>query len=351
MSAWESVPYPKISESPGEWQLDLASQRQLDRQTWVVSEKLHGANFGFATDGSELRCAKRKAWLEPGDPFFGYATLRDELAARVLAAFAQLRAQRPELRRLDVCGELFGGAYPHPDVPAVAGLQAVQTGVYYAPGLCFAAFDLRTWEDEGPPRFLGWGELCAVCDSVELPRAPELARGSLREAQEVPLDALVTTWPARLGLPALPGNLAEGVVVRPLEELVLPTPRGPRRALFKRKPPRFSEDPRYHQARKPPARAGADPGSYALELLTWRVEELVNPNRLAAARSKVGRAESGAERAEVAALLREDVLEVLEHEHAAELAALDLTARELLEAHLDDEVERSLCDSSGDSVS
>ena len=341
MTPWECVPYPKLSESPGEWQLDLAGQRQLDRQTWVVSEKLHGANFRIATDGSELRWAKRKAWLEPGDPFFGYALLRDELGPRVLAAFHELRAERPTLRRLDVCGELFGGAYPHPDVPAQPGLQAVQTGVYYAPGLCFAAFDLRAWEAEAPPAFLGWAELCALCDAVELARAPELARGSLRDALDVPLESLATSWPARLGLPPLADNLAEGVVVRPLAELVLASARGPRRALFKRKPARFSEDPRYHQARQAPPRTGADPSGYALELLTWRVEELVNANRVAAARSKVGSERSPARRAEVAALVVEDVREVLEREHGGELAALDLGERELLAAHLLDEAERA----------
>lgn len=340
MSLWECVPYPKISESPGEWQLDLAGQRRVDRQTWVVSEKLHGANFRLSTDGVELRCAKRKAWLAPGDAFFGYARVRDLLSPRVQAAFAALRAERPRLRRLDVCGELFGGAYPHPDVPSGPVEEAVQSGVYYAPELSFAAFDLRVWEGDQPPRFLGWGELCALCDAHQLPRAPELARGSLTEALAHPLESLATVWPARVGLPPLPDNLAEGVVARPLEELVLPTPRGPRRALFKRKPARFSEDPRYHQARKAPARGGADPASYALELLTWRVEELLNDNRLAAARSKVGRAETPAARAEVAALLCEDVLEVLEREHGVELTALAADERDLLQSYLAHEVER-----------
>jgi len=39
-------------------------------------------------------------------------------------------------------GELFGGAYPHKDVPANPKVKPVQTGIWYSPNIEFIAFDL-----------------------------------------------------------------------------------------------------------------------------------------------------------------------------------------------------------------
>ena len=132
-------------------------------------------------------------------------------------------------------------------------------------------------------------------------------------------------------MPKLADNLAEGVVVRTAEELLLDTPGGPRRAMFKRKARRFTEDPRYHQAEAP---AKAQSVAYGLDLLLWRADELLNANRLAAAVSKAGRPEGPAARAEVAGLLAEDVLEALGEAHPAELAALEASAQSTLRARV-----------------
>ncbi|MEO1270825.1 MAG: hypothetical protein AAFX99_22285 [Myxococcota bacterium] len=58
--------YPKIAESVGSWRLNEADTRALNKVPWVVTEKVHGANFSWLVDAEGgLRCAKRKALLEP----------------------------------------------------------------------------------------------------------------------------------------------------------------------------------------------------------------------------------------------------------------------------------------------
>lgn len=101
---------------------------------WVVTEKIHGANFGIATNGLEVRFAKRKEYLQPGEDFFNYLSLQAKLAQQAKEIFRLLQPTT-QLQRIYIYGELFGGEYPHPEVKAVAGVQAVQTGVYYSPQL------------------------------------------------------------------------------------------------------------------------------------------------------------------------------------------------------------------------
>src|ERR1700712_4247963 len=114
---WKFRGYEKIPERTDEWGLDERAHRAPARATWVVTEKIHGAHFALVTDGREVRPAKRKAFLEPQDDFYGHAPVTARLTPPALALFAAL-ARRHPLERLWIHGELYGGGYPHPDVAA-----------------------------------------------------------------------------------------------------------------------------------------------------------------------------------------------------------------------------------------
>src|SRR5262245_49427546 len=117
-------PYPKIGER---LEADEAAQRALARVPWVVLEKIHGANLAPVSNGDEVRAAKRKALLERGEEFFGWEGIVTRYADAVRALAKTLRAADAETAEVIVYGELFGGGYPHPDVPPVAGVEPVQT--------------------------------------------------------------------------------------------------------------------------------------------------------------------------------------------------------------------------------
>jgi Rnl2 family RNA ligase len=144
---WTYVSYEKIPESPNKWNLSESDYRAFKKTDWVVTEKIHGANFGITTDGSEVRFAKRKEFLQSDEDFFDYQSLRAQLVHQVKEIFKILQAERTRTLRVFVYGELFGGDYPHPEVPEIPYVQAVQTGIYYSPKIEYCAFDIAVEEN------------------------------------------------------------------------------------------------------------------------------------------------------------------------------------------------------------
>ena len=273
------VPYPKIG---------LADARGA-AGPWIATEKLHGAQLVVAYDGRSVRVGKRKAWLADDEPFFGWQLLRDRLTAAAHAA----RTALPEgARGVRLYGELYGGAYPEPSVPAVPGVSAVQTGVWYSPELRFALFDVLVETGAEPDGvYLPYAAVRAVAAASGLDVVPLLRSGGRGEVADVPIR-FATTVPASLGLPPLAGNLAEGVVLRADGELAVRV-----RPIVKRKIAEFDER-RFDGARPFAADALLTPAELAVV-----AAGMVNPVRLASARSKVG--------TDPAAVAEEAVLDVM----------------------------------------
>jgi Rnl2 family RNA ligase len=305
------IPYDKLEER---WDGD---ERALLKAEWVVTEKIHGANFVVVGEpGERLRFAKRKELLQPGESFFGHELLVARLGDAFARAIELGRKQFPGATLL-IYGELFGGGYPHPSVPALPSQKPVQTGVWYSPRLEFCAFDLAAVKD-GARQLLAYDRALELFAEAGLFAAEPLHVGSLSSALAFPVER-PSTVAARLGLPPLAEpNLAEGIVIKTVRTVA-----GVRPA-FKRKIAAFAEDERYRGAEKP---AGSPRHSgEALGQLLERAATLVNPPRAAAAVSKIGpgRAE------EALALLRDEVLEELSSREPAAMAALTPSDRALL---------------------
>lgn len=332
-------PYEKIAESlAAALGDDEAAHRAASRAEWIVTEKIHGANFCFVTTGEEVRCAKRKGFLADDEDFFGHGVILGRLAGGVRAVFARVKAREPKATLVFVYGELFGGGYPHPDVAPIPGVQPVQTGCWYAPGIEFCAFDVGFVREGISERvYLDQDEAREACEDAGVPFARPLFRGRYEDAFAHPLG-FETTIPARLGLPSLgPSNKAEGVVLKPARALVVPRRAGVVRPVVKRKIPEFAEDERFHEAEK---WSGPRPSSASpLDWLVHEASSLVNENRLNAAVSKVGPTRPGdtARLGEVLALVREDLEMELRARHGEALRALSPAETRALAAHLDGE--------------
>lgn len=330
----EHSPYQKIEESTQRWGLTPAQQRTLDRAQWLVTEKIHGANICFIYDGEVLQIAKRKSVLAQGEAFFNVQRVVARLRRAISALHGQLYHDGAQ-GVLWLYGELYGGEYPGMEAPQGQALSAVQTGVWYSPDLEFCAFDLglSRAHDEAPT-FMGWLEAMPLIEAQGIMAAQPLLVGDFSQVIAYP-TAFESTIPARHQLPPLGApNVAEGVVLRPAHEIVLQTEAGALRPLLKRKNPQFAEDERYHQAQ---ASGEAGLPDEPLAMLEWYMAKMLNPNRLAAATSKLGVARSDAERRALGALVAEDVWEDLERWHGALLETLEQEERALLRAALDDD--------------
>ncbi|MGI5241738.1 hypothetical protein [Dactylosporangium sp. CA-139066] len=119
-----------------------------------------------------------------------------------------------------------------------------------------------------------YADVAAIAAAGGVDAVPLLARGPRTAVDAVPVR-FASRVPAALGLPALPDNPAEGVVLRPDARRPLAE-----RPIVKRKIPEFDEA-RFGEARPwDPHISPADVGALAATL--------VNPPRIAGARSKVG---------------------------------------------------------------
>jgi Rnl2 family RNA ligase len=294
----ELRPYPKIS---ARGQLSASGVRE-----WVAVEKVHGAHFAVVCDGAGVRPAKRRELLgEDGlDDFFGVSRIWPALSVAVARFAEAVRAEAGEAAVVTVYGELAGGGYPHPGVPAVPGVQPVQTGVWYAPGLHWLPFDacVDLPGSAGGRRWLADRALREAAATAGLSCPPALGRGTLPVLQQLP-STFASTVPALLGLPELPDNLAEGYVLKPAgawQESAGPRP------LAKVKQPAFAEDARFSGARPylpPPQGAAGVPG-----WLLVQASALLTPARAAAAVSKLG---PSTPPATVAREIAEDITEEL----------------------------------------
>ena len=214
---WTYVSYEKISESLNKWNFTEADYRVFRKTDWIVTEKIHGANFGLVTNGSEVRFAKRKEFLQPEEDFFDYQCLKHPLVEQVKKIFKILQAERNDLLKVFVYGELFGGEYPHPDVPAVPHVQAIQTGIYYSPKIEYCAFDMAV-EIKGnlvTRNYLDYDKALNLFQQVGIMGSKPLFIGKYEEALAYSPE-FDSTIPALFGLPKLPfRNPAEGIVIKP----------------------------------------------------------------------------------------------------------------------------------------
>jgi Rnl2 family RNA ligase len=306
--------YPKIPESFDALKLTEADYRLLKKTDWVVTEKIHGANFCVLSNGEDTHFAKRKAVLDDAENFFGYHSLRDDLVEKVAQVFELLQAQHPDTVAVAVYGELFGGAYPHPEVSATAGVRAVQTGIYYCPDIRFWVFDIVRITDTSS-YFVDFDTMTQACQQVGLTYVPALLVGSFSEAQNYAIEFESTIAPS-LSLPALAEpNLAEGIVIKPATSLLIDTSKGWLRPVIKKKIEKFSEDVRYQQAQKWTGKAGE---SALLTEMIQVVHQLVNANRLNNVCSKIGNIDpdNADQQAQIKADLEADVWETFWEKHS-----------------------------------
>lgn len=114
--------------------------------------------------------------------------------------------------------------------------------------------------------------------------AEPLVIGTLQDMVNFPLG-FESTIPAKLGLPPLPGNIAEGIVVKPLHDVMLESKKVMKRVIFKRKVEGFAERKPRHKDFEGKSEKGSPANE---EVLKYEVLALVTEQRLVNTISKLG---------------------------------------------------------------
>lgn len=211
---------------------------------WDVTEKVHGANCCIITNGNDTKFAKRSGIVKDGENFFNYEKILEEFRPKIINAFNYIKKKYETnetiINLVQFYGELFGGAYPHPDVPRNSQFNSVQKGLYYAPYQSFYGFDIaivyKSPDKEG--RFwLNPDEMADVFEKNNIFYSKSLFRGTLDECLEFN-NAFQSNIPTWLGLPPIKDNICEGVVFKPMVPYFF---NNGDRILLKNKNERFSE--------------------------------------------------------------------------------------------------------------
>lgn len=257
----------------------------------VATPKIHGSNVQlYYAPTTGVKYGRRSAFLSPGEEHYGAAGAGAalELDTKLPALFSGLAMSHPTLTAVAVYGEVYGGWYPHPDVPAAKpSRKPVQKWLWYAPAVQLVAFDVQLLLADGTARFMDFEDARFACRYVDIPFIPPAKRGPLQEVCEWAVahaadNALAYYNP--LGLPLLERNAGEGFVVRLVSEAVA----GDDRALAKVKNPAFSEVAEGGDEKKEKAAADVDPAEAAGAAVALKY---LNEHRAAAVTSKMAAAD------------------------------------------------------------
>lgn len=140
---------------------------------WIATEKIHGCNASYWTDGKEVWCAKRTSFLGNDTEFFTVAQFMQKNSDSIKSL------HDGSAPYTIVFGEFFGGDNGKDcDKP-------IQRGVFYAKKHHFMVFDLATYD--GVADFYNLtdvDEARSRCESAGLLFTPELTRGTFDEVFE-----------------------------------------------------------------------------------------------------------------------------------------------------------------------
>ncbi|WP_231128679.1 RNA ligase family protein [Chryseobacterium vaccae] len=276
--------YEKMPNSLKKLGLNENDFSQMEKLKWVVTEKVHGANFSFIYENGHLKFAKRKEYLNWADDFFGFQLVVNKLEDNILRLFEHINSKITAEKYI-IYGELFGGKYPHPEVSPVKDVHAIQTGVYYTPAIEFCAFDIAIETDgSGSKYYLDYETSVTYFKQFGIFHAQPLFIGKFNEAMNFNIR-MNSTVPKEFNLPELQDNLIEGVVIKPFNQTD--------HSLFSRpvvklKNPEFDEEDKFHEAEKWSFIPNISSKTEDLSFIVEELRNYVTLNRLKSAISKIG---------------------------------------------------------------
>lgn len=191
---------------------------------YQVTEKIHGANFQFIVKGKGIFIGKKTSLLieKNQKKFYRSDIIFDKYKEDIKKLSDYIKTQFNNVNTVRIYGELFGGAYQHPDVEKNNEAVRVQKGIWYCPFNDFAIFDISIESVEEKERqFLNQNWVVETVKKFNLKHVPVIATNlTFDEAIKIPNDSLSQVYKF-YDLPEIKDNIIEGVVIKPVEPLYL----------------------------------------------------------------------------------------------------------------------------------
>lgn len=249
-----------------------AMQTYFPKETYIVQEKIHGANFGVYINefGTNFKYAKRSGFLGEAEVFNNhFEVFTSDLTEKLTALFSFCT----DADNILINGEICGGHYPHEDVEKLQGQTKVQNKTWYSPQNEFVAFDLSINGELISPR-----EAVELFQKFGILHTKILFEGSLEECLDYPNEFPIKLS-QDLGYPDIEDNICEGVVIKPVNPLYFIDQK---RVILKNKNEKFTEK----SAKSIKVR---EPLPDHIKAFVEIGSQYVNENRLRAVMSKEGK--------------------------------------------------------------
>ena len=299
----------------------------IDKQEYVVQEKVHGSNICFVTDGETVCFGKRSGFVEGDENFYEHEKLLDRYRFKIIALFSIVKENISEIETVTIFGEMFGGNYPHPKVKNDLSIPIIQKGVFYSPEHDFYAFDIYVTSAKNE-YFLTVDKANAVLEQGGFLYAKTLFRGTFEDCIQYPNDftSLIPDW---LDLPPIEDNICEGIIVRPVTPSYLSDGT---QVLLKSKNEYFLER---RKGKRRVRKLFLEP-SYSELLINLLpiAEEYVTENRLDNVVSKIGQISIPRDTGKLIGLFSKDILDDFLKEHSGECAAIEKNEQKILNKHI-----------------
>lgn len=304
--------YPSLENSYREKFIGLIQAHPCSQEEWYVTEKVHGANFSFTTDGKTVLSGRRTDFLkseEEQKQFYKCHNLVAKLSSKILELFETVKKNDENVTRVIVYGELFGGGK--------TGVPLIQKGVLYPDDHDFYVFDVRVNDD-----LLPYDDVVSLCEKHGFTYARCLFRGTFPECMK---------WSSEHNaddstLSDHKNNVREGNVVRPVKPHTLHTGDA---VILKDKNEKFSEkasEPKNKEVK-------AVETLPVTERLISESEKFVTEQRLNNLISKLGPIQNKSQIAKYSGLLVKDILDDMAKEEP-EIMTLEKAQSKKIFSHL-----------------
>ena len=301
----EFTKFPSLENTYRQKEIDKI-QSMMIKDKWVVTEKVHGANFSFwlteehlSVEGIGLcstiniKCAKRSGWVEEDEKFFNYRPVVEKYRDSLERMYYHLSSTHG-YNEVVVYGELFGGN--------------IQSGMCYPEQQDFIAFDLKC---DGIARTKTTS--FNILNGFNIPTTPIIGVYDSLE------DALIVneSFDSLLMREGFSGDdkhkEAEGVVIEPNNPVFEPNGS---RIYLKKKTKRFLE-----KGGKPNIKhKTVTTYSEKVNALLTQSESYINENRLNAVTSKIGEV-TIKDIGKVMGLLTQDIIVDVEKDHSLDVSS------------------------------
>lgn len=217
--------YPSFQNHYQKRALEAIKSKAGD-ETFIATEKLHGANFAIYFDGENMKCARRNDFLKTKESFHSGTSIASNMTVKLKKVYEFCKIVTPTEFYIIVYGEIVG--------------DNVQQGISYSKTNQFFTFDICTvymHDDAVVYKFLNFEDFTKASETSDLETTPVIAKGTLTEMLE-----LNPEFPSTML--KLAENVAEGYVIKSANEVAYSTAVDDfeiERLMLKYKNPKFDE--------------------------------------------------------------------------------------------------------------